>query len=74
MTPGDDDASDRTQRFQELTRDGPRSAEEMLPLVYEELRALARARMVRELPGVTLQPRLLVPEAWLRLVGDEDPG
>lgn len=49
----------------------------LLPLVYEELRALARARLARELPGQTLQPTALVHEAYLRLVGgipENDPG
>ncbi len=42
-------------------------AEELLGLVYEELRQLARARMSREQPGHTLQPTALVHEAWIRL-------
>jgi RNA polymerase sigma factor (TIGR02999 family) len=46
------------------------AAEELLPLVYEELRKLAIARMAQEQPGQTLQPTALVHEAWLRLVGD----
>ena len=53
---------------------GRRSADELLPLVYEELRVLARSRLARERPGQTLQPTALVHEAWMRLVGDEDPG
>ncbi len=54
--------------------DDPRAAEELLPLVYEELRSLARARMAHEAPGHTLQPTVLVHEAYLRLVGEDDPG
>lgn len=54
--------------------DDPRAAEELLPLVYQELLRLARARMAREAPGHTLQPTVLVHEAYLRLVGDDDPG
>lgn len=50
-----------------------RAGEELLPLVYEELRKLAAARMARESPGQTLQPTALVHEAWLRLVGPGDP-
>ena len=46
------------------------SADRLLPLVYEELRKLAAARMARERPGRTLQPTALVHEAYLRLVGD----
>src|SRR3974390_1577886 len=45
------------------------AAEELLPLVYDELRRLAAARMAREQPGQTLQATALVHEAWLRLVG-----
>jgi len=45
------------------------AAEELLPLVYEELRKLAGARMTQIPPGQTLQPTALVHEAWLRLVG-----
>jgi RNA polymerase sigma factor (TIGR02999 family) len=52
----------------------PRAAEELLPLVYEDLRRLARARLEREQPGQTLQPTALVHEAYLRLVGNHDPG
>src|SRR6185436_3766639 len=52
---------------------GQARADELLPLVYEELRKLAAARMVQELPGQTLQPTALVHEAWLRLVGDANP-
>ena len=47
------------------------AAEELLPLVYEEMRRLARARLAREAPGHTLAPTGLVHEAYLRLV--EDP-
>ncbi len=46
-----------------------RAADELLPLVYEELRKLAARRMANESPGQTLQPTALVHEAWLRLVG-----
>jgi RNA polymerase sigma factor (TIGR02999 family) len=44
----------------------------LLPLVYEELRHLAAAKMAREAPGQTLQPTALVHEAWLRLVGNKE--
>src|SRR6187401_893925 len=47
----------------------PRAAEQLLPLVYGELRALARAKMSREKPGHTLQPTALVHEAWIRIGG-----
>ena len=49
------------------------AAHELLPLVYEELRKLATARMASEWDTSTLQPTALVHEAWLRLVGSEQP-
>ena len=58
---------DRVQRG-----DAP-AAEELLPLVYEELRKLAAAKMAQEKPGQTLQATALVHEAWLRLVGSDEP-
>jgi RNA polymerase sigma factor (TIGR02999 family) len=48
-----------------------RAAADLLPLVYDELRKLAAARMAAEAPGQTLQPTALVHEAYLRLVGDQ---
>jgi RNA polymerase sigma factor (TIGR02999 family) len=45
----------------------------LLPLVYEELRRLAHYRMANEAAGNTLQPTALVHEAWLRLVGADNP-
>jgi RNA polymerase sigma factor (TIGR02999 family) len=63
----------------DLTRspDGPeqrdsKAAEDLLPLVYEELRRLAAHKMANELPGQTLQPTALVHEAWLRLSQQAD--
>ncbi len=52
----------------------PRAAEQLLPLVYDELRKLAAQRLAREMPGQTLQATALVHEAYLRLVGVQDPG
>jgi RNA polymerase sigma factor (TIGR02999 family) len=49
------------------------AAEEILPLVYGELRQLAAAKMAREAAGQTLQPTALVHEAWLRLGGEAQP-
>src|SRR5262252_2844762 len=49
------------------------AAEELLPLVYDELRKLATARMAQQPLGQTLQPTALVHEAWLRLGGDRMP-
>ena len=48
----------------------PEAAGELLPLIYNELRRLATAKMAREQPGQTLQPTALVHEAWLRLVDE----
>ncbi|MGA3193184.1 MAG: ECF-type sigma factor, partial [Candidatus Bathyarchaeia archaeon] len=52
----------------------PKAAEELLPLVYGELRKLTAAKVAHEAAGQTLQPTALVHEAWLRLVGAEDRG
>jgi RNA polymerase sigma factor (TIGR02999 family) len=54
-----------------VDRGEPQAAEELLPLVYEELRRLAADKMAREKPDQTLQPTALVHEAWLRLLGPE---
>src|SRR5262245_38170979 len=48
----------------------PKAAEELLPLVYEELRKLAVVRMANEKLGQTLQPTALVHEAWLKIAGN----
>src|SRR5205809_5582054 len=50
------------------------AAEQLLPLVYQELRQLAALKLAREKPGQTLQATALVHEAYLRLVGVQDPG
>lgn len=50
------------------------AGDELLPVVYAELRALAAAQMARLRPGQTLQPTALVHEAYLKLVGEADPG
>lgn len=52
---------------------GASGAEELLPILYDELRAMARARLSKEKPGATLQATALVHEVWMRLVGDADP-
>jgi RNA polymerase sigma factor (TIGR02999 family) len=59
-----------TQVLQAIQSGDGRAAEELLPLVYTELRRLAAVRMARESAGQTLQATALVHEAWLRLVGD----
>ncbi len=61
--------SDVTQILTALERGDVAAASELLPLVYDELRKLAAAKMANESPGQTLQPTALVHEAWLRLVG-----
>ena len=55
-----------------VVRGESRASEELLPLVYDELRRLAAARMAQESSGQTLQPTALVHEAWLQLVGEGD--
>lgn len=59
---------DVTRLLDAVERGEPRAAEELLPLVYEELRRLAHRYMAKEVPGQTLQATALVHEAWLRLV------
>jgi RNA polymerase sigma factor (TIGR02999 family) len=63
--------SEASQILDRIGRGDPSAAEELLPLVYEELRRLAAARLAREDPGQTLQATALVHEAYLRLVGRE---
>ncbi len=62
--------SDVTRLLDAVESGEPQAAEELLPLVYEELRRLAAAKMANEPPGQTLQPTALVHEAWLQLVGE----
>jgi RNA polymerase sigma factor (TIGR02999 family) len=59
-----------TQLLSAVERGEASAAEDLLPLVYEELRRLAGSKMARERPGQTLQPTALVHEAWMRLVGE----
>ena len=63
--------SDVTRILNAAQQGDPTAAEQLLPLVYEELRKLAAARMANEAAGHTLQPTALVHEAWLRLAGAE---
>jgi RNA polymerase sigma factor (TIGR02999 family) len=65
--------SDVTQVIEALQRGDAKAADELLPLVYEELRRLAASKMANEAAGNTLQPTALVHEAWLRLVGNDNP-
>ena len=61
-----------TQMLQAIRRGDGQASEELLPLVYNELRQLAMARMAQESAGQTLQATALVHEAWLRMVGTGD--
>jgi RNA polymerase sigma factor (TIGR02999 family) len=60
--------SDVTRILERVEKGDGKAAEDLLPLVYEELRRLAAAKISIEGPGQTLQPTALVHEAWLRLV------
>ena len=64
--------SDITLVLEAVSLGDSHAADELLPLVYAELRRLAAARMVQESAGHTLQPTALVHEAWLRLVNDKN--
>jgi RNA polymerase sigma factor (TIGR02999 family) len=66
--------SDVTRILSEIERGDPLAAEQLLPLVYDELRLLAARKIAREKAGQTLQATALVHEAYMRLVGAADPG
>src|SRR5262245_41308988 len=61
-----------TQALERIQKGEPSAAEALMPLVYEELRKLATARLAQEDPGNTLDATALVHEAYLRLVGPTD--
>jgi RNA polymerase sigma factor (TIGR02999 family) len=63
--------TDVTQILSEIESGDPSAADQLLPLVYDELRKLAAARLAQEKPGQTLQATALVHEAYLRLLGPE---
>src|SRR3954467_15796163 len=63
--------SDVTQLLNAIDAGDPKAADQLLPLVYEELRKLAAVRMANEKAGHTLQPTALVHEAWMRLGGSD---
>lgn len=65
--------SDVTRVLEAIQQGNAKAADELLPLVYEELRKIAAHKMSHEAPGQTLQPTALVHEAWLRLAGNEPP-
>lgn len=70
----DDSREEITRILQDVGEGRPHRAADLLPLVYDELKKLARARVAREAPGQTIQATVLVHEAFLRLVGEDDPG
>jgi len=63
--------TDVTRILNAIEGGDPKAPDELLPLVYEELRLLAAQKMAKEKPGQTLQATALVHEAYIRLVGDE---
>ena len=65
------DMNEVTQLLSRLQGGDRQAAEQLLPLVYDELRKLAAQRLSQERPGQTLQATALVHEAYLRLVGDQ---
>ena len=65
--------SQDTQILEAVQHGDPKAADELLPLVYGELRKLAASKMANEAANNTLQPTALVHEAWLRLVRDGNP-
>jgi RNA polymerase sigma factor (TIGR02999 family) len=62
--------SEVTRILSAIEQGDPHAAEQLLPLVYDELRQLATQKLAHQMPGQTLQPTALVHEAYLRLVGD----
>jgi RNA polymerase sigma factor (TIGR02999 family) len=65
--------SDVTRIINAIEQGDQKATDELLPLVYEELRILAAQKLSKESPGLTLQATALVHEAYLRLVGSDDP-
>src|SRR5262249_8607092 len=65
--------NDATVKLAAIESGDPKAAEQLLVLVYDELRRVAASKLAQEAPGQTLQPTALVHEAWLRLVGDDKP-
>ncbi len=65
--------SEITHILEAVEKGDAKAANELLPLVYQELRRLAAQKMAHEAPGHTLQPTALVHEAWLHLGGDGQP-
>jgi RNA polymerase sigma factor (TIGR02999 family) len=70
---GTDTMSNATVMLAAIEAGDSKAAEQLLVIVYDELRRLAASKLALEAPGQTLQPTALVHEAWLRLVGDHNP-
>lgn len=76
LLTGKEDAkvmSDATVMLTAIEAGDSNAAEQLLVLVYDELRRLAASKLAHEAPGQTLQPTALVHEAWIRLIGDRSP-
>jgi len=71
--PGETRMTDVTRILERAQQGDALAAQELLPLVYEELRRIAAYKMASEQAGHTLQPTALVHEAWMRLVGNDSP-
>ena len=73
VNPMPENISNATVLLNAMERGDPKAADELLDLVYQELRRLATRKLAQEPAGQTLQPTALVHEAWLRLIGSENP-
>jgi hypothetical protein len=65
--------SDASVMLAAINAGDTKAADELLVLVYNELRRVAASKLAMATPGQTLQPTALVHEAWLRMVGDQSP-
>src|SRR5213078_2690210 len=65
--------TEMTRILSAIEQGDPHAPEQLLPLVYDELRKLAAQKLAHEKPGQTLQATALVHDAYLRLVGQEEP-
>ena len=65
--------SDVTRIIEAIQHGDAKAAEDLLPLIYDDLRRLAAAKMAGQPPGQTLQATALVHEAWLRIAGENHP-
>jgi RNA polymerase sigma factor (TIGR02999 family) len=74
MRPDENPDEEPVSRLESVSEMAKVRGEDLLPAVYDELRKLAHARLRRLPPGQTLQTTALVHEAYMKLVGDDDPG